>query len=37
VNSVFVYFVDIHTSLMYRTVMQAQVFSILPSCTVVYL
>jgi len=37
VNSVFVYFVDIQTSLMYRTVRQAQVCSSLSSCTVVYL
>jgi len=37
VNSVFVYFVDIQTSLMYRTVRQGQVCCILLSCTVVYL
>jgi len=36
-NSVFVYFVDIQTILMYRTVMQGQVYSSLSSCTVVYL
>jgi len=34
---IIVYFVDIQTSLMYRTVRQAQVCSSLSSCTVVYL